>query len=197
MLSHAERKKIGSQGELKLPDGRPGCRWWLETGLRGGQRLSLRGSVVIVAMGADLLELLGREYGGELLTSLLMNGVHLLVHDHRRHRCVVLQCGDLLVAACEDRLDLRGLIGGEVQPLAESCGLALGIVLMAVVVLDCGSWRGRGGLLCEGEAARENQCEGGREKKAVHFVLLLVAAWFAHAIRKNTRQGKCCGGPAA
>lgn len=66
---------------------------------------------MVATMGVDLLELLGREHCCELLTSLLVDGLHLLVRDHRRHRCVVLQCGDLLIAVGEDRLDLRGLIG--------------------------------------------------------------------------------------
>ncbi len=46
--------------------------------LAGWQRLRLRGSAVVVAVGLDLLELVGGEDGGELLPRLLVDGVHLL-----------------------------------------------------------------------------------------------------------------------
>lgn len=90
----------------------------------------------------ELLHLVGCENGSKLLPGLLTDRVDLLLRDHRGNGSVALQSGDLLIAVGKDRLELRRLIGGEVELLAETGGLALGIVSMLVSL--CGRWGRRG-----------------------------------------------------
>jgi len=62
----------------------------LEARLWVGKGLGLRGSAVVVAVRPDLLKLLRSENGCELLSRLLVDDVHLLLHDQWRDRGVAL-----------------------------------------------------------------------------------------------------------
>lgn len=76
-----------------------------------GLGLGLGWSALSVAVGLDLLELLGREDCGELLAGLLVDRLHLLFHDHRGDCGVIGECGDLAVAIGKNGFELGCLIG--------------------------------------------------------------------------------------
>jgi hypothetical protein len=59
-------------------------------GLRIGLGLGLGGSAVIVMARLQLLNLVGCQNGGELLSGLLAYSVHLFLRDHRGDGGVVL-----------------------------------------------------------------------------------------------------------
>ena len=126
-------------------------------------------AVEAVVHGLHLLELLGGKDAGELLLGGLVDGAELRVAILRRERSVSHQRGHLLVAVGEDGLELGGLVGAEVELLAEEGGCLLGIGgVMAVVV---GALDGRGGLLRflgESEAAADGEGENCGEKDALH-----------------------------
>src|ERR1700722_11753966 len=106
----------------------------------------------------QLLELVGRQNRSKLLPGLLMNSMHLLLRDHRGDGGVAFQCGDLLVAIGEDGFELRRLIGGQIELLAEAGRLTLGIASMMVSLYGWG-WSRDGGvrLLREEESTGESQ----------------------------------------
>lgn len=121
---------------------------------------------MVAVLRLHLLKLVRSKNGCELLASLLMDCVHLLLHDHWGDGWVAFQCGDILVAIGEDRFEFRGLIGREIESLAEPGSFALRIFYMGVS-FGC-EWWCHVLLLCKGEASRESQGEGGGEQKAVH-----------------------------
>ena len=116
--------------------------WGLETGLRVGLRLILSRSAVVVAMGLDLLELVRGQDRGKLLTCLLVDRFHLLLHDNCGDCGVAGERGDLLITVDENGFNLRRLLGREIELFGESRGFALGIV--GVVMFRCGG----GGACC-------------------------------------------------
>jgi hypothetical protein len=118
-------------------------------------------------MRLHLLELVGCKDRSELLPGVFVDGSQLLFHDHWGDCGVVAQSSEFLVAVGQNGFELRGLIGGEVELLAEPCGLTLGVV--SVVVGFYG--RGRRGVLLLGDekTTGESQDEGGGEYKAVHW----------------------------
>jgi hypothetical protein len=59
--------------------------------------LLVAAAIVAVANMVELLHLIGREDRGELLSGLLVNGSHLLLHNYRGDGVVVFQFGDLLL----------------------------------------------------------------------------------------------------
>lgn len=150
--------------DVDRPGHSAGRRVVLEASLR--VRLRLGGSAVVVMERLHLLELVGREDRRKPLFGVFADGSHLLFPDHGSHRGIVSQRGDLLVAIGENGFELRGLIGREVELLAESCDFTLGVVSM-VVGRDGGGGR-FGRLLCQGETGRECQGQGGGEENSLH-----------------------------
>jgi hypothetical protein len=126
---------------------------------RGG-RLSVS-PVWAVMHGLHLLELIGGEDAGELLLGIFLDGVKLLTAVLRGGLGVGHESGDFLVAVGEDGLDFGGLVGREVELLAQELGRLVRIASVvaefaAVMAFD----RRRSllliwllGCLCESEAA--------------------------------------------
>jgi hypothetical protein len=103
---------------------------------------------------AQLLHLIGGEDAGELRRGVLVDAAELLTTLVGRETGVSSESGDLLLAISEDRFELRGLIGRQVELFAELRGFTLRI--LGVVVL--GRWGGGGVLLLrKGKTARESQ----------------------------------------
>jgi hypothetical protein len=128
---------------------------------------------VPVVHGAELLHLIGGEYACELRRGVLVNAAELLATLVGREAGVGSESGDLLLAISEDGLELRGLIGRQVEFFAELRGFTLRVVGMVVLC----RWGGGGVLLLrKGKTARESQGQGGGKQKAVHGEVLLVAA---------------------
>jgi hypothetical protein len=69
--------------------------------------LLVAAAIVAVANMVELLHLIGREDRGELLSGLLVNGSHLLLHNYRGDGVVVFQCGDFVVTVGNDGFELR------------------------------------------------------------------------------------------
>jgi hypothetical protein len=121
--------------------------------------------------GLKLLQLVGSENAGELGSRLLMDGAELLTALIVRESGVGAKGGDLLLLRGQNGLELRGLVAGEVEALAEMLrGLVRieAVVMVAVVRcrLLCRGIVGRlsGGLLGEGRRSGEGKCQGGSEK---------------------------------
>jgi hypothetical protein len=109
---------------------------------------------VPVVHGAELLHLIGGEYACELRSGVLVDAAELLATLVGREAGVGSESGDLLLAISEDRFELRGLIGRQVEFFAELRGFTLRIVGMVVL----GRWGGGGVLLLrKGKTARESQ----------------------------------------
>jgi hypothetical protein len=144
--------------------------------------------VTSVVHGAELLHLIGGEYAGELRPGVLVDAAELLATLVGRETGVGSEGGDFLLAVRENRFELRGLIGRQVELFAELRGFTLRVVGMVVF----GCWGGGGVLLLrKGKTARENQSEGGGKQKAVHEWCSLWRLWpLSEGI--NTPGGECC-----
>ena len=76
-------------------------------------------STEVVAHGLQLLHLVGGKDGGELVVGVLEDCLGLLAALVLGEAGVAAQFAHLLLLRGEDRLELRGLVSGEVEALAE------------------------------------------------------------------------------
>jgi hypothetical protein len=107
-----------------------------------------------VVHGVELLHLIRGEYASELRPGVLVDAAELLATLVGRETGVGSEGSNLLLAVSEDGLELRGLIGRQVELFAELRGFTLRAVGMVVL----GRWGGGGVLLLrKGKTARENQ----------------------------------------
>lgn len=120
----------------------------------------------------QLLHLVGSEDRGELVVGVLEDGAGLLAALILSEAGVVVEGGHLLLLIGEDRLELCGLIGGEIEALAEVLRglLRIHLVMTVVARLASGLFGGRvagglvgllGRLLSEGRGGGEGDCQGG------------------------------------
>ncbi|MDQ2925095.1 MAG: hypothetical protein M3R43_06010 [Acidobacteriota bacterium] len=120
-------------------------------------------SVVAVVHGLHLLELVGGKDAGKLLLGRFMDGVHLILAALRVETGVGAESFDFLLAVGEDGFDPSGLVGGEVEFVAQAHCHLVGVMFM----LSCL-------LLGNGETSAKGKYEGCGEENAFHVVLLVV-----------------------
>lgn len=88
---------------------------------------------VMVMHGFQLGQLIRRQDAAHLLQGLLLNCMHLLMTILLRQLLVLPKSLHLLVTRGEDRLDLRCLLGRQIQPSGKHGRLALWIWCVVVV----------------------------------------------------------------
>jgi hypothetical protein len=103
-------------------------------GWRRGGLLFLAVAPVSVVHGLQLLELIRGKDSRELLFGGLVDRLYLLVHVLRGEGGVSVEGGELLVAICQDGLDLGLLVRREIELPGKSLRLVLWIRRVMVVV---------------------------------------------------------------
>jgi hypothetical protein len=138
--------------------------------LRSGWSRLLLAMTAVMTHLAELLHLFWSEYPGELRLHALVDGAELLAALLRRQRGIGAQSGDLLLAIGEDGLELRGLVGRETEPLANSLrgAMRIGCVVVPVVTLLRRCVRRRWGRLSQRQSACQGQGKRGGEEKMLH-----------------------------
>ena len=173
----------GFAGKRDKKAGKLACRW-RSCRVRLLIRLLRLATSVRVTRGLKLLHLVRGKNGCELRLCILVDGTELLAALIGREAGVGAQRDDLLLLGSENGLELRRLIIGEIEALAQMLrgfvrvkGVMVTTMLTGGLLRGCGVACGLlwGRLLAECCGGSKSKCQSGTKKNAFHELCSLLA----------------------